>query len=299
MKALFICFILIVYVDNPMRAQGYINTEYITKSRMSDKDGNVKGKGDMMRFTGRYTQPLSVRKDSAGRVVAWTATVNGAYAQLNNTDEARTLNPDKILNAGLNISHTRPLGKSWRLITSLGAGVYAHPNTISFQSILANGAVIFAYHVNESLSVGLGLGLTNSYGVPMVMPMGYMVWTTGNQFRFSVDMSSGLKVKAYTFLSPKWRLDLTAIEMDGMSAVVKVDGKSKIYSSTMMKSMLSTSYCFSKQMSVYLGVGGSWRRSIRLSDRKIKSFFKNFSSDDNKYRFAPALWLTAGLQYKF
>lgn len=56
------------------RAQGSIETEYISTSDMNDKDGNNYGKGDMLRVKGRYTLPLSVRMNERHQPTAWTAT---------------------------------------------------------------------------------------------------------------------------------------------------------------------------------------------------------------------------------
>lgn len=40
----------------------------------------------------------------------------------------------------------------------------------------------------------------------------------------------------------------------------------------MMKSYASPSFHISKQASVYLGIGGNWLRSTKISDRSLKGF---------------------------
>lgn len=264
---------------------------------MSDKDGAKHGNGNMLRVKGRYTLPLSVKVNKGSQPTMWSATLSASFATMNNEGEALTINPDEIVNASLNISHVRPLSSHWQLIASLGAGVYAQPGEVVWRSILANGAAIFAYKFSDNLSAGFGVGLTNSYGVPMIMPMGYLSWRTGGNVRVQVDMASSMSVKVLTALGKRFTLELTAIEIDGMSAVRRIDGKSKIYSTMMMRSTLSPILNLSKKLKLRFGIGGIWLRSVRLTDRNLKSFFNSFGDDDGKYRFHPSLRLSTGMSY--
>lgn len=278
-------------------AQGFIETDYLSASDLNDHDGENHGSGDMLRVKGRYTLPLAVSVNERRQPTAWTATLSAAYATLNNKGEAATLCPDEIVNASLNVSHTRPLSRRWQLIASLGAGIYASPDDIAWRSVLANGAAIFAYRLSDNLSVGLGLGLTNSYGAPMVLPMGYLVWKTGGDIKVSVNMASGLSVKASTMLGRRVGLELTAIDIDGMSAVRRRDGETKIWSTMLMRSTLSPTFKLSEKTTLRLGVGGTWLRTVRESNRSLKDFFDSYGSDEGKYRFKPSLRLSVGLSY--
>ena len=251
----------------------------------------------MWRFSGRYTLPLSVKRNDRGQLTAWSATLNYTYASLQNKGAATALNPDRILNTSLNVSHLRPISERWSLIASLGCGVYAAPNQIAWRSILANGAIFFVYKLREDLDFGVGAGLTNSFGVPMILPMGYLNWRSSGKYEIRVDMSSGLKVTAAKWLNQKFKLELTAIEMDGISSVMRSDGKSKIYSSTMMRSTLSPTFSISQKASVYLGIGGNWLRSIKISDRSFGGFLDSFREDG--YDFDASLRVTAGFKWSF
>jgi len=51
-------------------AQGFVSTEYVTKSDMKSHDSDRLGRGDMLRIRGRHTIPLSVKRDSIGGVTA-------------------------------------------------------------------------------------------------------------------------------------------------------------------------------------------------------------------------------------
>lgn len=280
-------------------AQGTIETDYLSASDMNDRDGANHGSGDMLRIKGRYTVPLRVSVNERRQPTAWTATLSASYAKLNNKGEALALNPDEILNSNLNISHTRPLSHRWQLIASLGAGVYSEPNEIAWQSVLVNGAAIFAYKFSDNLNAGFGLGLTNSYGVPMVMPMGYLDWRTNGNVKVKVNMASGLSVKASTMFGKTLGLELTAIDIDGMSAVRHKEGQTKIYSTMMMRSTLSPTVRLSPQTTLRLSVGGTWLRTVSESDRSLKSFFRNFGNDEDKskHRFLPSLRFSIGLSY--
>lgn len=277
--------------------QGYVSSEYLSSSSLRDEAGNRFGSGGMWRFSGRYTLPLSVKRNDRGQLTAWSATLNYTYASLQNKGAATALNPDRILNTSLNVSHLRPISERWSLIASLGCGVYAAPNQIAWRSILANDAIFFVYKLREDLDIGVGAGLTNSFGVPMILPMGYLNWRSSGKYEIRVDMSSGLKVTAAKWLNQKFKLELTAIEMDGISSVMRIDGKSKIYSSTMMRSTLSPTFSISPKASVYLGIGGNWLRSIKISDRSFGGFLDSFREDG--YDFDASLRVTAGFKWSF
>lgn len=274
------------------QAQGFVETEYLSTSDMNDKQGLPHGQGELLRVKGRYSLPLSANMNARQQPTVWTATLSTSYATLNNRGEALTLNPDEILNASLNFSHTRPLSAHWQLIASIGAGIYAQPSEIVWRSILVNGAALFAYQFSDNLSVGFGVALTNSYGVPMLIPTAHLNWHTHGNVKVQVDMNG---VKASTMFGSRFGLELTAIEIDGMSAVRSLSGETKIYSSTMLRSSLSPTFNLSHKTKLRLGVGVTWLRTSRMSDRCLKDFFKSFSEDEGKYRFRPALRGVVGI----
>jgi len=278
-------------------AQGLIETDYLTASDMNDKAGANHGSGDMLRVKGRYTLPLSVKMNERRQPTAWSLTLAASHAWTDCKGEAETIIPDKILNASLNVSHTRPLSERWTLIASLGAGVYSAPDEVAWRSVLANGAAIFAYKFTDNLSAGFGLGLTNSYGAPMVLPMGYLRWQTSGNVKVSVNMANSMSIKGSTMFGKVFGLELTAIEMDGMSAVRRIDGETKIFSMTMMRSSICPTFHIAKKTTLRLGIGGTWLRSVRTSDRSLKGFFSTFGSDDGKYNFHPSLRFNVGLSY--
>lgn len=278
-------------------AQGEITTAYVAPSTLKDNDGNSYGHSGLFKVSARYTATLSAKRDSTGMVTAWSSTLKATYASFVNGEGTVQQRPDNILNASFNVSHTKPIGRRWQLLATLGAGIYSSPHDVEWRSVLANGALIFAYRANYNLSIGIGGGLTNSYGVPLLIPMAYFNWATSGRTRITVDMANSLKVKASTMVGRHTGLELTAIEMDGMSAVVKNNKGTRIFSSVSMRSMLSASYHFSPRTALYVGVGGNWLRSEKTTERSLKGFFKSFGDDDNKRRYSPSLVFSAGFRF--
>jgi len=294
--------VIILLFSLPVKcvAQGYIKSDYLFSSTFKEKDGNSKlGSGDLFKISGRYTLPLSAKQNSIGQITAWSATLGGSYSTLNNQDIAKSMNPNEVLNINLNISHTKPLSEKWSLIATLGGGIYSEPNKITWKSLLVNGGAIFVYRLNNKLDLGLGAGITNSYGVPIIMPMSYMKLNLTGKYEIKVDLSTKIEIAGTAKFSNKFHLKLIAMEMDGISAVMEKDGKSMIYSSTMMRSYLTPEFKIGKSSTIFLGGGGVWTRSSKLSERTLKSFWSSFKNDDEKYRFKPTGYLTLGFRYGF
>lgn len=279
--------------------QGNLDYEYLTTSCCKDKAGDKHGSGNMMRFSGRYTLPISRSVNDKQQLRVWNATLSASYHLLDNQGEAAALNPDKVLNTNLTVSHMRTLSKRWSLFASLGCGVYAAPDDIRWRSLLANGSFIFTYRLLDNLSVGIGGGVTNSYGLPMLLPMGYLTWKTSGAYELTVDVANAPKIKVAKQIGRATKVKLTAIEMDGMSAVMLIDGKEKLYSCTMLKSNLGASFRMGGKTSVCVSIGGVWLRKCQLTDRNLKSFFKSIGSNENKYHFGPSLRCSVGLRYGF
>lgn len=277
--------------------QGFINYENVASATLKDKDGKEYGTGDLQRINGRVSFPLSRSLNVRDQPTAWGLTLSASYSKMNNEGDARKLNPDEVLNTTLTVSHLRPLSERWSMMASLGAGIYAMPDEIRWRSILANGAVFFIYRLHDNLSLGVGGGITNSYGAPLLLPMGYLKWQTEGRYNVIIDIANAPKVQVTTEIGKACILELTAIEIDGMSAVMNVDGEHKLYSSTMLRSGLTASLRVFEKASVYAGVGGVWKRSSRITDRNMKSFFKKFNDDTDRYNFGPSLRLSVGFQY--
>ena len=85
--------LLCTVIPHNLSAQGFIETGYTPQRNLLDKDDKKHGSGDLFQISGRYTLPLSVKRNEKGQVVAWSATINCVYSVLNNKDEALDINP--------------------------------------------------------------------------------------------------------------------------------------------------------------------------------------------------------------
>lgn len=279
-------------------AQGYLKSDYLFSSPLKDEEGNKYGSGDLFKTSAGFILPLSVKKNSLGQVKAWSVALNGSYGVLNNNNITEIVNPSEIVNVTLGVAHIRPLSERWYLLASLGAGVYSEPNSITAKSLLASGGAIFVYKVKNNLDLGIGAGLTNSFGVPIIMPMAYVKWQLTGKYEVKADIANGVEVSGSVKLGNRFKVKLTAIEMDGMSAVMDIDGKSMIYASTIVKSYLTPEFRIGKSSTFYLGGGGAWARTVKLSKRSFKGFLDTFKEDDD-LNFRATGYLTVGFKYGF
>lgn len=294
-----ILFLCAIFALSAPAQQVQINADYHTRSNFvskDDKDAKI-GDGDMMRYSLKYIQPLSLRLNERHQPKAWALSVNATFAKLDDNDAACRWNPNQILNVGATISYLTPISQKWSIMASLGAGVYAQADHIRWQSVLGNGSCIFAYKATPYLSIGAGVGLTNAYGPPMVMPLFYLNWKRGDKYQFEVNMVNMISAKASTRFNKNFKLTLTAIEMDNITAVVFAEDKAQIYSSMMMKTYLTPEYYFAPKFSVFGNAGINFSRSSRISDRKIGAMFSNLGGAD--YRFKPAGFFSFGLRHGF
>lgn len=281
--------------------QEYIQYDYIPTSILKDGLHNQYGSGNMQILSGGYNIPLSMKYNDEKQPIIWKANVRLAYSTLANQGQAQEFNPDNIFNGSLNLTHIRPISRKWSFVASVGGGIYAPTHEISTKSILANGRIVFIYKLNKNLSLGTGIGLTNSYGIPMVMPMIYLNWQKTGKYEFKIDVSSGLKMSSSVWLNRLVKLELVAFEADGMSAVMNIKGKSQIYSIVMLKSYMCPSFQLSKHMEFYMNLGGNWLRGIKMSERNLKGFLNAQKSDNEEenLRFDVVLQTSAGFRFKF
>lgn len=278
-------------------SQTTVQWDYFLSSRFRNHEKVDCGKGDLQRVKASVNVPLSVKLDRWGNPRVWNVTFSATHGWLGNEGFARELNPDRIINANISVSHSRNIHENWMLIASLGAGIYAPTDHVTFRSVLANGAVIFAYKLSKNLRVGLGAGLTNSYGAPMVMPMGYLDWRLKGSIEVLLNISNGVKTNVKIKATDRLTVDITPVEFDGMSAVVRRDGKNKLYSMFMIRSNLTLEAALNKYFTIFGGVGGALLRNASIKERKISSLFGG--DDKDKYRFKTAPQFLAGIRYKF
>ena len=222
-------------------AQNYIEAGYTPSRTFLDKDRNNCGSGDLWQIKGMYSHTFSTKLNENGQPIVWAGTINGMYAKMNNKGYAAEYNPEQILNLGFNLTYIRPLTKKnpkWYMMASIGAGIYAAPNDIAWRSILVNGGVVFVYRLAKGLDVGVGAGLTTSFGVPLVMPMTFVKWTSTGQYEITIEAMSNIRASVARRFGNRFRLELVPCDMDGMSSVFRQDGKNKLYSVMRMRAYI-------------------------------------------------------------
>lgn len=283
----------------PAIAQESLTYDYYGTSDLKNNDGDKVGSGSMSRVTAKLAYPLSYKPNEEGIPTLWALSANVDYASLDNDEGASKFSPNEILNTSLTLSHTRSISQKWGLIAAAGMGIYAPPGHVRWNTVLANVMAVAAYRFNSSFSIGGGAGLTNSFGWPMVLPMIYLDWQLKGKYELKVNFMGRLSITGSMMVAPKWKLSCTPIEMDGMSAVMKIDGRTKIFSMTMMKSAFTAHYYITKRFSAFASLGCVYSRVTKLSNRDISQMYKNIFSSSGKLRYAPSMRVSVGLNYGF
>lgn len=158
-------------------AQVYFKAEYTTASSFRNENNQkTGGKGDLLKVQSGVSLPLSYKQYDNGRIKMLVISLDVSYAMFNNENISTDIHPGKILNTSVSLSYLTPIGSKWSLLSVMSGGVFSNPSKITVKSILGSGGVLFVYHLRDNLDVGMGVGITNSYGIPMTMPMGYINW---------------------------------------------------------------------------------------------------------------------------
>ena len=282
-------------------AQNYIEAGYTPSRTFLDKDRNECGSGDLWQIKGMYSHTFSTKLNENGQPIVWAGTINGMYAKMNNKGYAAEYNPEQILNLGFNLTYIRPLTKKnpkWYMMASIGAGIYAAPNDIAWRSILVNGGVVFVYRLAKGLDVGVEAGLTTSFGVPLVMPMTFVKWTSTGQYEITIEAMSNIRASVARRFGNRFRLELVPCDMDGMSSVFRQDGKNKLYSVMRMRAYIHPELKVGKRSSVYLNAGMDLFHSVNMTNKSIKGFADNFTKED-RWKFNQEFNIVAGFKYGF
>ncbi len=293
----FLTLTLCIMLSIAANAQFQFSADYVSPSRLENSGGDELGKGSMARVSAIANLPFKYELDENRQIVRmWALTFSAKYATLNNTGGAGEYVPDRMLNTSLNLTHIRPLSERWKLMASLGVGIYSRPNHVVFKSLLANGGAVFVYKLRDRLDIGVGGALTNSFGFPALLPAVYLNWSMRGKYEIDLSMITGLKLTVKRKWNERFATSLTAFDMDGMSAVFRSDDKWKIYSTTMIRSYLQFDYKYDRNFTFFGAAGAVWSRSSRLVDRKFKNFYKMFNRSERQH-FTPAMMVRIGVGY--
>lgn len=273
---------------------GELKTEYIPFSSYIRPEDSVKtnSKSDFKRADLNLSIPLSMKKDSSGRVKAWSLLLSGSYAKMTHKDYEKQLFPDQMLNAQTGIQHIRPLGKKWSLMMTASVGIYTDLEQISSDDILGQGGVLFIRHFNPNLALGAGPVLTTAFGVPMILPWIYFDWKTNGKIKLNINFPEGMEA-GYLF-TDKFALK-AVVNLSGMTVERNKDGKSMLLGYQQITAGIRPELKLNDKLSLRLTGGTALLRSFSENDRKIKNIFKEKKMDDPK--FASTLYVAVSLRW--
>ncbi|MDR6544697.1 hypothetical protein J2810_000737 [Chryseobacterium rhizosphaerae] len=273
---------------------GELKTEYIASSSYIRPEDSVKtdSKSDFKRVDLNLSIPLSVKKDTNGKVKAWSMLLGGSYAKMTHKNYEKQLFPDQMLNAQIGIQHMRPLGKKWSMMMTATVGVYTDMEEINFDDVLGQGGILFIRHFNPNLALGGGPVLTTAFGVPMIMPWIYFDWKTNGKIKFNINFPEGMEA-GYQF-TDKFALK-AVVNLSGMSVERNKDGKSTLLGYQQITAGIRPEIKLNDKLSLRLTGGTALLRSFSESDRKIKSIFREKKIADPK--FASTFYIALALRW--
>ncbi|QIY91678.1 DUF6268 family outer membrane beta-barrel protein [Chryseobacterium gallinarum] len=271
-----------------------LKTEYIPGSNYIRPEDSVKtnSKSDFKRVDLNLSIPLSVQKDSNGKVKAWSMLLSGSYARMTHRNYETRLFPNEMLNAQVGIQHVRPLGKKWSMMMTASVGVYTDMEKINFDDVLGQGGILFIRHFSPNLALGGGPVLTTAFGVPMILPWIYFDWKTNGKIKFNINFPEGMEA-GYQF-TDKFALK-AVVNLNGMSVERNKDGKSMLLGYQQIIAGLRPEIQLSDRLSLRLTGGTTLIRSFSENDRKIKSIFRDKKMDDP--RFSTTFYAAVALRW--
>lgn len=297
-RSLLAIFCFLVLVSSRVAAQsgisGELKTEYIPYSSYIRPEDSVKtdSKSDFKRVDLSLSIPLSVKKDEAGRVKAWSLLLSNSYAKMSHRNYENQLFPNQMLNSQVGLQHVRPLGKKWSMMMTASVGVYTDMENIDFNDVLGQGGILFIRHFNPNLALGGGPVLTTAFGVPMILPWIYFDWKTNGKIKFNINFPEGMDV-GYQF-TDKFALK-AVVNLSGMSVERNKDGKSTLFGYQQITAGLRPELKLNDRLTLRLTGGSTLVRSFSENDRKIKNIFKDKKVADP--RFTSTFYVAVALRW--
>ena len=307
-----ITFIALLFVVS-VSAQISVKAEYMSNSKFYDavSDSNI-GDGSAMIYSVGALVPLSMKlpeeDDPYQRPTVWGVGLNGTFVKMNNHNFpiGKEL-PSEVMNLGVSAIHLRPLKTRWSMLIALGVGSYTPENRLSSihigENVVANGAVVFIWHLRPNLEIGGGVALNNSFGYPMVFPALYLKYKGGFSDKFTIDINllDGTKVAFGYDYSENLSLKLVA-NIGGYLAYLRRNGQKEMFSSQTFFVGLEPEFKLGKHISIPVTFGGSFIRSGRYRERTLSAMFateaKNEDGIARSSVFLPALYFAAGITIK-
>lgn len=249
-----------------------------------------------------FEVPLSLEMDKYNHPRLWSVFLNGSYARMENKNyEIQDLPvqfqggfPTELLNAQIGVKHLRSISPSWSLLIMASVGVYTDMVEINKDDVLIQGGVLFIKQFNPNLALGLGPVLTNSFGVPMVLPGIYFNWESRGALHFKITFPEGAEA-GYRMSDT---FDLKAVvELSGMTAETRINNKSSLLGYQQIIAGLRPQLKFGEHWTLEPTAGTTLVRNFSTTNRKIKDIFKEKDIADP--RFTTTFYGAIALKWKF
>lgn len=304
LSQLFILFLVSISASAQSGIEGEFKVDYVPFSKYVRPMDSTKtnAESNFKRAQLAFEVPLSLEMDQYNHPRLWSLIVNGSYARMENKDyEIQSLPtefqggfPNELLNAQVGIKHLRSISPSWSLLVMASVGVYTDMVEINKDDVLIQGGVLFIKQFNPNLAFGMGPVLTNSFGVPMVLPGIYFNWESKGALHFKVAFPEGLEL-GYRMSD---NFDLKAVvELSGMTAETRVNNKSMLLGYQQIIAGIKPQLKLGEHWTFEPTVGTTLVRNFSSNDRKIKEIFKEKEMADPK--FATTFYGAVALKWKF
>lgn len=249
-----------------------------------------------------FEVPISLEMDKYNHPKLWAVFLNGSYARMQNKNyefqdlpvEFQGGFPTELLNTQIGVKHLRSISPSWSLLIMASVGVYTDMVEINKDDVLIQGGVLFIKQFNPNLALGIGPVLTNSFGVPMVLPGIYFNWESKGALHFKIAFPEGIEL-GYR-MSDNFDLK-TVAEISGMTAETKVANKSMLLGYQQIIAGLRPQLKLGQHWTLEPTAGTTLVRNFSTTNRKIKDIFKEKDIADP--RFTTTFYGAIALKWKF
>ncbi|WP_333864833.1 DUF6268 family outer membrane beta-barrel protein [Sphingobacterium sp.] len=273
---------------------GQVAVDYVPLSNYIRPEDSVKtgSKSDFRRIQFNLEVPLSTKIDSLGNIKRWSWKIGAAYARMENRGYEEPLFPTEMLNAEMGLQYLTSLRKNWSLLTFASVGIYSDLVKVDGKDVLGQGGVLFIKKFRPNLAFGFGPVLSNSFGVPMILPGLYFDWKTNGKVKFNVNFPQGLSASYHV----NELVDLRAVlNLDGMTAEREKNGKSTLGGFMLLTAGLQPQFNLGKSLKLQLTGGSTLARLYVENDRSLKSLFKNKTQEDP--RFSPTFYTSVAFKW--
>lgn len=272
------------------------NADYLPASRYIRPEDSVKTHSTTAtrRLSMAIGFNLSSWKDtSTGAFRNWSMTVSESYMEFNNDKYEKTVMPDELLSADISLQHMRNLRGKWSLMAMISAGIYTDLEKINYKDIFINGGVLFIKQQNPRFAWGVGAGLTNAFGPPMVLPGLFVQWNTGNRFKVEIVVPEKISVSHKLNESV---ITGIAVRLNGGSFdVEKHNDNRRLLGYKEMTAGWENNFYFSKRVSFNIAGGATLLRSIDYRKKSLSEMFKTMP----EHRLSTGWYVSAGVRMHF